>query len=50
MEMFVMARSIDWMNVQIKTRRIWKKLVNEDSTMIIYSNDIKPKVVEVAYA
>ena len=40
-----MERSIDLENVQIKTRRIWKSLVDEDSILIIDSNDIEPMVV-----
>jgi hypothetical protein len=38
-----MERSIDRDNVQIKARRIWKSLVNEDSRMIFNSNNIEPK-------
>jgi hypothetical protein len=30
--------------VQIKARRIWKSLVDEDSIVIVDSNDIEPKV------
>jgi hypothetical protein len=36
--------------VQIKTRRIWKSLVDEDSTMIVYSNDIESNVVKIVVA
>jgi hypothetical protein len=38
-------RSIDREIMQIKTRRIWKSLVDEDSTVVVDSNYIEPKVV-----
>jgi hypothetical protein len=36
--------------VQTKARRIWKSLVDEDSTMIVDSNNIEPKVVKIVDA
>jgi hypothetical protein len=36
--------------VQIKARRIWKSLVDEDSTMIVDSNDIEPKIIKIVDA
>jgi hypothetical protein len=42
-----MERSIDRDNVQIKARRIWKSLIDEDSTVIDDSNNIESKVVKI---
>jgi hypothetical protein len=36
--------------VQIKARRIWKYLIDDDSTVIVDSNDIEPKVVKIVVA
>jgi hypothetical protein len=36
--------------VQIKARKIWKSLMDEDSTMIVDSNNIEPKAVIIADA
>jgi hypothetical protein len=40
-----MERSIDLENVQIKTRRSWKSLVDVDSILIVDSKDIESMVV-----
>jgi hypothetical protein len=45
-----MERSIDWVNVQIKARRIRNVLVIEVSTVIVDSNDTEPKVVKIVDA
>jgi hypothetical protein len=36
--------------VQIKARKIWRSVVDEDSLVILDSNDIEPKVVETVDA
>jgi hypothetical protein len=36
--------------VQTKTRKIWKSVVDKNSTVIVDCNDIEPKVVEVTGA
>jgi hypothetical protein len=46
-EKVYMERSIDIKNVQIQARRNWKFLVDEDSIVIVNSNNIEPKVVKI---
>jgi 3,4-dihydroxy-2-butanone 4-phosphate synthase len=36
--------------VQTKARKIWKSLVDDDSIVIVDSNNIEPKVVEITHA
>ena len=38
---------MEWEDVQIKARRAWKSLVDDDSIVIVDSNNIEPKVVKM---